>query len=236
MLVLPKQAVFSDETAAELFGLPLPPGPHLMHVSVPAHVSQVRRRGMVGHVRELTDGEITEIGGLPVSTAARTYLDLAARLPRGMVLALGDALLHRRLVSMDELAAITDAHKGYRGVVRAREMLELLDPKSESPRESMLRLLLLDAGLPRPEANVNIYDSHGAFVARVDLLFRRHRVIVEYDGDQHRTDRAQYARDVYRTTQLATLGYTVLRFTAADLRLRPAWVVTTVRDALRSCS
>jgi hypothetical protein len=163
LLALPKQAVFSDETAAELFGLPLPPGPHPIHVSVPATESQVRRRGMVGHVRALEVDEITQIGGLPVSSAARTYLDLAARLPRGMLLALGDALLHRRLVRMDELVAITDAHKGYRGVVRARATLDLLDAGSESPRESILRLLLLDAGLrdlrPMPTSTTSTEPS-----------------------------------------------------------------------------
>ena len=97
----------------------------------------------------------------------------------------------------------------------------------------MLRWLLIDGGLAVPEVNVNIYDSAGDFLARADLLFRKARVIVEYDGDQHRTDRAQFVKDVQRTTRLAAAGYLVLRFTGTDLVTRPQWVVATVRDALR---
>ena len=100
--------------------------------------------------------------------------------------------------------------------------------------ESVVRLLLFDGGLAVPEVNANIYDAFGRFLARADLLFRAARVIVEYDGDQHRTSREQFARDVARGSELAAEGYLVLRFTAADVYGRPAFILATVRAALAS--
>jgi very-short-patch-repair endonuclease len=100
--------------------------------------------------------------------------------------------------------------------------------------ESALRLLLIDGGLPIPEINVNIYDFFGTHIARVDLLYRAQKVVVEYDGDQHRTSRQQFATDVERLSKLAAAGYLVLRFTASDLLGRPHYVLATVSAALAS--
>ena len=71
-------------------------------------------------------------------------------------------------------------------------------------------------------------------LAAMARRFRKARVIVEYDGDQHRTDRAQFVKDIQRTTRLAAAGYLVLRFTGADLITRPRWIVETVAAALRA--
>ena len=76
------------------------------------------------------------------------------------------------------------------GVRRARELLSLLDPRAESPMESYLRLLLIDAGLPRPEANANVCNADGEFLARADLP----------------SDRRHFAHDVRRDNMLAAAG------------------------------
>jgi very-short-patch-repair endonuclease len=231
-VVLPAGAVFSDETAAQLLGLPVR-ATKVLHVTVPDKGVAVRRRGMAGHVRHLSEFDISSVGGLPITTPERTFVDLAARLPVGELVAIGDAALRARLATVSSLAEAVGQHSGCRGIAKARRVLDHLNPRAESPRESMLRWLLIDGGLAVPEVNVNIYDSAGDFLARADLLFRKARVIVEYDGDQHRTDRAQFVKDVQRTTRLAAAGYLVLRFTGKDLVTRPQWVVATVRDALR---
>jgi hypothetical protein len=145
---------------------------------------------------------------------------------------LGDAILRASLATTAELLSAVDANSGRRGCVRARGLISVLDPKAESVMESVLRLLLLDAGFPAPEVNANVYDSYGQFLARADLLYRAAKVIVEYDGDHHRLDRAQFARDVRRGSDLAASGYLVLRFTASDLLGRPHAVVAAVRTAL----
>ena len=233
LLVLPGQAVLSDETAAVLLGLPAP-RTSALHVSVPERGVAVRRRGIVGHVRHLAEAEIGELSDLPVTTPERTFVDLAAKLPAGELLGFVDAALRSRLVTISELIEVVSRHAGCRGIARARRVLEYANPAAESPRESMIRWLLIEAGLPIPEVNVNIYDAFGVFLARADLLFRNARVIVEYDGDQHRTDRAQFVKDIQRTTRLAAAGYLVLRFTGNDLMTRPRWIVETVAAALRA--
>jgi hypothetical protein len=233
LLVLPGQAVFSDETAAVLLGLPAP-RTSVLHVSVPEKGVAVRRRGIVGHVRHLAEAEIGTLSDLPVTTPERTFVDLAAKLPAGELLGFADAALRARLVTTAALTEVVSRHAGCRGIARARRVLEYANPAAESPRESMIRWLLIEAGLPTPEVNVNIYDAFGVFLARADLLFRNARVIVEYDGDQHRTDRAQFVKDIQRTTRLAAAGYLVLRFTGTDLMTRPRWIVETVAAALRA--
>lgn len=235
LLVLPGQAVFSDETAAALLGLPAPRS-EALHVCVPEKGVAVRRRGLIGHVRHLTEVEVGRRVDLPVTTPERTFLDLAARMLAGELLGFVDAALRARLANVPSLFEAVVRHSGCRGVAKARRVLEHANPAAESPRESMMRWLFIEAGLPTPEVNVNIYDVDDVFLARADMLFRVARVIVEYDGDQHRTDRAQFVHDIQRTTRLAAAGYLVLRFTGTDLVTRPRWIVETVMAALRARS
>jgi very-short-patch-repair endonuclease len=75
----------------------------------------------------------------------------------------------------------------------------------------LVRLAIVEVGLPEPEVNVNIVDSNGMFLGRGDLVYRRWRVIVEYDGDQHRTDTRQFDHDVRRLEDFAADGWRVVR-------------------------
>jgi len=93
--------------------------------------------------------------------------------------------------------------------------LELGDARSESPKESELRVLLHEARLPRPELNVNIYDG-ARFIARVDMLIHGAMLVIEYQGDYHR-DPGQWRRDERRRAELEALGYHVTYVTQADL-------------------
>ena len=100
----------------------------------------------------------------------------------------------------------------------------------DSPQETRLRLALLLAGLPEPETNPVVL-ARGRPVGRVDLLVRACRTVVEYEGDQHRTDRRQWNRDVWRQEQLVGDGYHLVRVTAERMRT-PRAVVLTVFDAM----
>lgn len=103
---------------------------------------------------------------------------------------------------------------------------------AESRPETLLRLLLLEAGFREPELNVRLYDRFGTELARVDLLFREFRVVVEYDGDQHRTDTRQFDRDLGRLDDLAALGWRVVRIGGRNLFGDPQDAVNRVRRAL----
>lgn len=95
--------------------------------------------------------------------------------------------------------------------------------------ESRLRMLLVLAGLPRPEAQVSIRDRLHRFVGRPDLYYRDHRLGLEYDGGTHRDTLAE---DNRRQNRLLDAGVRLLRFTAGDILNTPDVVVGLVRTAL----
>jgi very-short-patch-repair endonuclease len=95
--------------------------------------------------------------------------------------------------------------------------------------ETRLRMLLVLARLPRPEAQVSLNDSNGRFLGRVDLYYPAQRLALEYDGGTHRTSLIE---DDRRQNLLLNAGYHVLRFTVADIRETPDAVVRQVRAAL----
>ncbi len=96
--------------------------------------------------------------------------------------------------------------------------------------ETVLRLILIDGGLPRPEAQVEIYSESGVFIGRVDLAYRRARVALEYEGDHHR-ERVNFRRDITRVNAMREANWTVVRVTADDVR-HPERLIRQVRKLL----
>ena len=95
--------------------------------------------------------------------------------------------------------------------------------------ETRLRLLLVLAGLPRPEVQVPLEDGRGRFLGRPDLYYPGERLGLEYDGGTHR---ASLAEDNRRQNRLLSAGFRLLRFTAGDVLRTPDLVVAQVRAAL----
>lgn len=106
---------------------------------------------------------------------------------------------------------------GRRGVRRLRELAPLLRPGSASPKESETRLLLHDHGLPEPELNGEIFDDWGTWIATSDFVWRDPKVVGEYDGDQHRTDRTAWQYERARRARLEDCGWTYVELTQAHL-------------------
>ncbi len=234
VLVSREDAVLTGLSAAEHWGLPTPPAvrgntePHIV-VSVPPDAPRSQRRGVRGRRIRLPAEHLTTHRGLVVTTPARTWLDCAADITMAHLIALGDAALRSRLASLRDLDEMTRWAFRRRGVVNARRAIPLLDPRAESPTESIVRALLVLAGLPQPECNVDIH-AHGRWIARVDLCWREERVIVEYDGAVHLQER-QRRRDAVRRNELLEAGWLVITLTADDLQ-RPASMVRQVERAL----
>jgi hypothetical protein len=155
-------------------------------------------------------------------------VDLAGRNPLTEGVVAADMFLHSRLVSLAELRRYVDTHPGARGIARLRRVVDLAEPKTESPMETRLRMLLVLAGLPRPEVQASIRDDDGRFL-RPDLLYRNHRLALEYDGGNHRD---RLVDDNRRQNGLVITGIRILRFTAADVYGTPDRVVMLVRHAL----
>lgn len=214
---------FSHVSAARLWDAPLPNLDGAAHVTRPPS-SRARSRGVIGH--RSVDGDIVIRHGLPVSDPATTFLELATLLSVPDLVAVGDHLVldPRELDPHDirphiSLSALRDrcAAAGGRGVRKARAAAELVRVGAESRRETHLRLLALEAGMPDPELGCALYDTSGRWIGYFDLTWRDARLIAEYDGDQHRTSTTQYERDIRRFDEAADAGFRVIRVRARGL-------------------
>lgn len=189
--------------------------------------------GVITRDQRVEPDELTRIARLPVTTLARTAFDLATRLPRGEAVARLDALMRATPLCSDQVSLLAQRHPRARGLRRLRAALPLVDPGAASPKETWLRLLLIDAGLPVPETQIPVNENWRT-VGVLDMGWERYKVAAEYDGDQHRTDRRQYSRDQWRLRRLDELGWIIVRVIAED---RPQDIVRRVRGALtrRGC-
>lgn len=102
-----------------------------------------------------------------------------------------------------------------------------MDGGAQSPKETWLRLLVIDAGLPRPVTQIRVTD--GYLVAFLDMGWEGPKVALEYDGDQHRSDRRQYVKDLRRGDMVAQQGWHVIRVIKED---HPMFVIQRARAAL----
>lgn len=195
-------------------------------------VAAVRRqRGLIVRDETLDEDEITAVAGIRVTTPARTAFDLGRHQPRGRAVARLDALMNARPFAPEDVALLAKRHRGVRGLRRLRAALPLVDGGAESPRETWLRLLFIDAGLPRPTTQVVVYDEWGRYVRRIDMCWEEFKVGAEYDGEQHLTSRQQYVLDVRVNRVLQRLGWHVTHVIKED---RGADIVEQVRNALLS--
>ncbi len=221
-------AWISHVTAAKIHGLSLPPwlsDSNELHLSKPRNLPSVRRKGVRGHTVVVSDGEIELTRGFWISTRSRTWLDLARQLPLKELVCMGDELIREprpefeqrdyAFTTIESLRAMIDRHKNLQGVVRAREALELMRVGSDSVPESVLRLAILDAGLPEPELQVRL-RLHDPLSPSADLGYRRRRVAIQYDGGHH-LEEQQIFSDRRRDKAFEAAGWTVLVFDKADL-------------------
>ena len=188
-------------------------------------------RGLIVRDETLAADEITQVAGISVTTPARTAYDLGRHLPRDRAVTRLDALARATPFSTEDVLLIAKHHKGARHSRRLRVALPLVDGGAASPKESWLRLRLIDAGLPVPTTQIPVIERGYWPFAWLDLGWEEYRVAVEYDGDQHRKDRRQYVKDERRMRRLAALGWIVIKVINED---DGDDVVRRVTDALRS--
>lgn len=232
-LLFSPEPVFCGLTAARLYGLPVPDGDDRIHAAVPAKTSAPpRSRGLQVHQFQLPHEHIRTMQGLNVVSPEWLFLELAATLDRVDRVILGDALLRRKLTTPAAMTSLAHASPGRRGVRRTKETIPLLEPNTDSPMETRLRLIIVDAGLPRPVANAAVFDDCGQWIAQPDLLYPEARVAIEYEGGHHRTDARQFSNDIGRGDLLAEQGYLLLRYDARHVYRMPHRIVDGVRTAL----
>ena len=230
---------FSHDTAARLWGCPLDTrftANEAVHVTSPGRA--VRAAGVLGHTSNHPRPDLRH--GFPVSDPATTWLAMAARLGLDDLVALGDHLVGdprqldpgdlRPYATLEQLAASLDGFSG-RGARAAASALGLMRVGAESRPETLLRLLLARAGFEEPELQAEILDRQGRRLGFADLYFREVKVVVEYDGEHHRTNSVAYDRDESRIERFLEAGNAVVRVRKAALFTRPAGVVARVQRA-----
>lgn len=160
--------------------------------------------------------DIAVVEGCRLTRPARTAWDLARRLPPLEAVVTVDGLARRGRFDPAELLARRRDRPGVRGCRRLDRVVDLADPRAESPPETRLRVLLMEAGLPKPEVQYEVRDEYGFTLARADLAYPDARLAIEYDGAVH-FDRLHNHRDQDRDARLASHGWLTLRVRADGL-------------------
>lgn len=230
-LALDQPAAVSHRAAARQWGVRLA-GPEV-------EVTSVRRRTLPGVLvhrsPDLTHGDVRWREGVPVTTPARTLVDLGAVCDASAVAEALEKLLMERVTTLDAVRRCLDrvrrrGRPGVAAIDRALRARALGDAPAESVLEARFAELCRVAGLPMPRYQVTI--EMGAERIRVDFAYPEQRIVIEIDGFAHHGSRASFHADRRRDQLLVAHGWTVLRFTARDLTDDPDYVATVVAETL----
>ncbi|PZQ91782.1 MAG: hypothetical protein DI534_02145 [Leifsonia xyli] len=232
--------VFSHVTALALLGAPLPRwlDTEPLHLSVLFPRTPPRGVGVHGH--SLTRLVAVEWRGRPLADPAYAWCQSASMLAREDLVAAGDALITgprirgvrtagvTTLARLQEVAALLQGSPGSGKVAWA---LPRLRSGVDSRPETLLRLLCVRARLPEPSVDVEVAVA-GGLLLHADLAFVAERIVLEYEGDVHRVDRATWLRDLERRELFEDAGYRVVRVTASDLFVTPDAFLARLRRLL----
>lgn len=192
-----------------------------------------KRSGVIVREERITDDEICRIGDLRVTTPARTAFDLARYLSPKRPTSYLDWL--PAVAQLDALAAVTGVtaeavwaigYRGFRHVRRARIALELMDGGAQSPKETWLRLMLMDAGYPRPRTQIPVIE--GSRTAFIDMGWDEPKIGLDYEGDHHRELRPTYVDDIGRYEMIERQGWVDLRVVKEHSK---SFIIHRVREA-----
>ncbi len=192
------------------------------------HQNRNHPRGLRVWGDRLEPDEMQVLDGVMVTTPARTALDLACWYPTMTAVPAIDALARACELKVGDVDLLVPHCRGRRGIRRARASLDLVDAGAQSPKESWLRVILVLAGIPKPQTQIPVADEFGVVFAYLDMGWEELKVAVEYDGEQHRVDRPQYEWDQRRKEKLERLGWLVIRVLAGQ---RPTEIISRVRSA-----
>ncbi|MEJ7648539.1 MAG: hypothetical protein WKF57_05720 [Nakamurella sp.] len=221
------ELVMSHQSAAVLHGLPVVRGrPAEVHQTRPGRGGSLRSDHRRVHAGILTDTDRTTIDGIAVTTVARTVVDIARTCSEQTSVPIADAALQRRLVAPEVVGAVLHRARSTAGVAAARRALRQVDGRSESPGETLTRLIITRPLLPVPALQAEIRDERGRFVGRVDLALPELGLLLEFDGEVKYRGLVKPGQDAVRVVldekrreeRLSELGWLVIRVIWSDLR------------------
>lgn len=239
LVAVPPDVVISHRTAARLWGVPLardwtPNEPvDLMRDTARP---RLRRRGIVHH-HGLEHRTVRTVHGIPVVSPEETWADLAETSGLEDLVVAGDFLIHHEhgLGRIEDVLRVVGERAGWPGTPLLRRAARLLRDRSASPMESRTRLVFVRGGLPEPELNVDVLSENGEWLAVGDFVWRRQRLVGEYDGDRHRLDPRRWQQTVGRREQLQDEGWRVITMVSQDIQVRPQQTLERFRRALHVC-
>ncbi|NUT39681.1 MAG: hypothetical protein HOV86_06785 [Thermoactinospora sp.] len=220
------QAVACRQTAAHLWGLTALPW-SAPEAAWPVELAVAQPMELVGcltHVEAVPAREVTLRDGVRVTTQERTALDCARWLPRPEAVAALDQFA-RRGIDLEALARQAGGHW------RQRDTLLMADRGSASPRESWLRVVLVEAWLPPPATQIPVPLGDGRR-AYLDLGWEEFKVAVEYDGHEHHSSERDRDHDSQRRDRLRALGWRVFPVDRSVFPARCGDVIEVVANAL----
>ena len=219
---LPHDIAFSHATAAQLLGLPMPDRFEktvILDVMRDSCRTPIRRKLCVGH-RGLESREVVEVSGVRVVGPLDTWCDLGDLVAGGLsvedLVVAGDHVVERVGLTGSDLAEAVTRRCRPRGATRLDEAAALVRPGVRSPMESRARVMFVRAGFPEPEVNADVFDRHGGWLLEGDLVWRRQRVIGEYQGVDHGSIRRRSA-DASRVTSAEAEDYRILEIYSEDV-------------------
>jgi very-short-patch-repair endonuclease len=201
-------------------------------------VTITRRRGRRGHRHgvhvystPLPSAHVTRKFGVPVTTVARTVIDIARTETFAAGVVAADSALHLGLTTLAELWCVAAECRRTWGGARADRVARFADGMAESPLESMARVVFREKGLPAPQLQVTITTADGRFIGRVDFCWRKYLTIAEVDGGfkYENTDRAR--AQLWRDKALRAAGYEVVHFSWVEITTQPDEVAAAIRAA-----
>jgi very-short-patch-repair endonuclease len=221
-------AVLSHAAAGALWEL-RPSEATIIDVTLPGTGGRQRRKGIRVHRARNLDGQTTTNDGIPVTTPARTILDLATRLDRRGIERLLDQAENARLTDGPSLDALARAHAGHKGAAKLLRTMDDHAPGTTLTRSELEEAFLglcRESNLPRPKVNHHIEGLE------VDFVFLDHGLLVEADSWRWHRSRESFEKDRRRDAIHAAAGWRTLRFTHRQTEAEPRTVAAAVTAAL----
>lgn len=197
--------------------------------------STSRRAGRPGiriHIAALPPGHVVTCRNIPVTSVARTVVDLARASSFSAGVVVADSALRARQVSQAELDLCVTQCARWPGIQNARQVAAFADARSESVLESISRAVFHDLGLPRPDLQAWVGDED-EMIGRADFLWRAYRTIGEADGAVKYADPARAMAQLERDARLRAAGFEVVHFTWQQITRTPDHVVASIRAAFQ---
>jgi hypothetical protein len=237
--VAPEGTAIAGLTAAALHNLWLPPYlPERIELvlrcgdDLPGMHSHSKRAEIRGRRRLIRPDEVTTLYGLPVLTAARTWVDLGEVLQLPDLVAAGDSVL-RGDVPLEDLERVASRAGHRRGIVRVRAALPLLDARSRSRPESHMRYAIVSSGLPAPAVNQPFYDHRGQWLFEPDLAYEDVKLALEYNGADHAAT-GRMRRDITREVDVGRRGrWMTVTFGPTEVFRHPDQLAAYVKELRR---